>query len=119
MRKWTAMVCFVLIFSSGCSNKEHHPKQPVTGSASWAYGFVVWKGTEYVDTNERVKKAARRLGSIDQSSDEETASFNLNQTFTNFLPAGTKIYSLPGKSENEFIAAQINDEDYEVLQRKG
>ncbi|BBI32114.1 hypothetical protein [Cohnella abietis] len=115
MKSFILSLCVLLTIITGCSNSS----EQFDSSTSWAYYFVLLNDTIYIQTSEQVENVNQQLGTIQKSSNDERTQMNTNQTFSNYLPKGTKLYSIPGKNHDEYIAVRNKDGNYDVLKSQG
>ncbi|MCK1997294.1 hypothetical protein MPH47_08675 [Psychrobacillus psychrodurans] len=89
---------------------------PIKTFADWSFAFVVWEGSVYVITDERVNEVDKEIGQVTKYSDKEgTYSGN----FSNSYQKGTKYFSIQGITTDKAIAIQEEVGTYIKATRDG
>ena len=107
-----------LLITTGCT-KEKNVNRP-TSSNSFVGLFIIWNGSLYLLTTEHVKEVDKQIGTVNHAvTNDQDVNYDLKNTISNAYPVGTKIYSLPSKSDNDYIAAPNKDGYYDVFKNHG
>lgn len=96
---------FISTFLYGCTSESK------SSNADWNANFVVWKGHNYIATNEVVDKntLGAKVGTINNSSSNEI-DVKKGETFSNIYPVGTEIYEIKGIKNTKSLAVKNQDE---------
>ncbi|GFN29991.1 hypothetical protein PCURB6_02510 [Paenibacillus curdlanolyticus] len=113
---------FLFILLTGCTNPSIQDSNVTdsslreianASSESWSVDKLIrFKSIVYVGSDEKVAKSEiqEEMGRIEQSSDDDAAENK--ESFSNYYPAGTKLYKIKGRSPQEAIAVEVDKNTY-------
>jgi hypothetical protein len=105
LKKSIAVICGILIILT-CTSMTMKP-------LSWAYGFVQYKNTIYIMSDEKVTQIGAQISTVKHRLNYESDA--VHNGSSNFLKAGTKLYQIKGIKTTVAIAAKISKNQYDKL----
>ncbi|SEP17887.1 hypothetical protein [Paenibacillus sp. OV219] len=112
MRFFLFLILIVCVIITGCNSGSNTTSK---SSGDWNTLLVTWKENLYTYHGEEVSsdKIGKEIGEVTVYSDEETRDFTRKDVFSNFLQAGTKLYTITDTAEEKAIAAKdIKNQKY-------
>lgn len=98
----------LLLLMTGCT-----PEGQSATSASFAQEkAVVFAGKMYAGSDEPVTDVGDQIGVIDHQITQESEEEHTQGNYSNYYPAGTKVYEFKGKPVSEGIALEIGEREY-------
>lgn len=117
-----SIACSILLLAACQSAQQitaqEAPDAPMEASSvSWPYSrMIFFNHLIYVGSDEMADKVDALLGEIEHSSDKEEAI--KGNSFSNYYPAGTKLYKMKGTNEEEAIAVETEKDGFKKAYRK-
>ncbi|WP_037283868.1 hypothetical protein [Saccharibacillus sacchari] len=109
MRKYPFIYSLlILLLATGCV-----PEGQTATSASFAQEkAVVFEGKMYASSDEPVTDVGDQIGVIDHQITQESEEEHTQGNYSNYYPAGTKVYEVKRKPVSEGIALEIGEREY-------
>jgi len=98
----------ILLLATGCA-----PEGQTATSASFAQEkAVMFAGKMYAGSDEPVTDIGDQIGVIDHQITQESEEEHTQGNYSNYYPAGTKVYEVKRKPVSEGIALEIGEREY-------
>lgn len=119
---WVTLLGILLVVS-GCTKNNSDAKKTSDSlpseSSSLVEDFIVWNGDLYLKTTDQLTDVDKHLATVNyKATDDQDEELDLAKVISN-SEVGTIIYSLPGKTESEYIAVKNTSGGYNVYKNQG